>query len=98
MTKATTQKITVTFAESQIDILVMNVDKKYYATCSYPVQRTVKTQGNPYAPGTGLLPARTPYAATSEAALKDMLDLLEKKLGQRPVVNGKKVEEKAKKG
>ena len=89
MTKTANQKITVTFGVSQFDILVMNVDKKYYATCSYPVQKTVKTQGNPYAPGTGLLTARTPYAATSDAAVKDMLDLLEKKLGKRPVVNGK---------
>ena len=89
MTKTATQKITVTFGDNHFDILIMNVDKKFYATCSYPVQKTVKTQGNPYAPGTGVLPARTPYAASSEAALKDMLDLLEKKLGKRPVVSGK---------
>jgi hypothetical protein len=89
MMKSTTQKTTVTFGDRHFDILVMGVDKKYYATCSYPVQKTVKTQGNPYAPGTGVLPARTPYASSSEAALKDMLDLLEKKLGKRPVVSGK---------
>ena len=89
MTKAATQKTTVTFGDKHFDILVMHVDKKYYATCSYPVQKTVKTQGNPYAPGNGLLTARTPFAASSEAAVKDMLDLLEKKLGKRPVVSGK---------
>ena len=89
MTKTANQKITVTFGDSQFDILVMNANGKFYATCSYPVQKTVKTQGNPYAPGTGIVPARTSFAASSEQALNDMLDLLEKKLGKRPVVSGK---------
>jgi hypothetical protein len=89
MTKTAAQKVTVTAADNQIEILVMNADKKYYATCTYPVQRVAKPHGNPYAMGKSMLPARTPVVATSEEAIKEMLDLLEKKLGTRPVVNGK---------
>lgn len=85
----TTKKITVTAGENRIDILIMKAGDGYYATCSYPAQRTVKTFGNPYAPGTALLPARTQNVDTTEAALEGMLDLLEKKMGARPVVSAK---------
>lgn len=88
MTKTTT-KITATVADSKLDILIMGAGDKFYAMCSYPVQRTVKAHGNPYAPGKAMLPARTANVGSTDAALKEMLDLLEKKMGTRPVVNAK---------
>ena len=89
MTKTASQKVVATAADSKIEILIMGAGDGYYATCSYPIQRTVKAHGNPYAPGKAMLSARTANVGTTDAALKEMLDLLEKKMGTRPVVNGK---------
>ncbi|MEZ0259515.1 MAG: hypothetical protein ACAH80_00805 [Alphaproteobacteria bacterium] len=84
------KKHTASFAEQKIEISVIGASGKFFATCNYPTGGLLKTARLPYGkPGAQLMPARTPVAATEKDALKDMLDLLEKKLGQRPELDKK---------
>jgi len=87
MTKNSIQKRTATFAEQKIEISVIGTGGKFYATCNYPTTSPVKGDRLPYGtPGAKTMPARTPVGASEKVAIDTMLDLLEKKLGQRPTL------------
>lgn len=84
------KKHTASVAEQKIEISVIGAGDKFFATCNYPTGGLLKTARLPYGkPGAQTMPARTPATGTEKDALKDMLDLLEKKMGQRPELDKK---------
>jgi hypothetical protein len=90
MTGNSLQKRTATYAEKKIEITVIGAGGKFYATCQYPAAGLLKDARLPYGkPGAKTLPARTPAVGSEKEALKEMLDILEKKLGTRPELDNK---------